>query len=293
VIPAPTERQTTQRDMCKPFLSILARACPLSQPGLPHPEVLVAVLAQLHVGVTAERLQEATRHSAEKWTRTRNTGTSRRRRRERIRVAAAVESGSSRANPGAAVSSSRSAGADRSVVGRGRQKARAACLGFRALGGGWFCGGCWPPCCTARSSWSVCPSRGLSGVLRNSPLSHCYKHSCVARTRPAACEPSRPGPRAPWATVSRDSETPSRKNYAAAYETARGRHQVPRRARAQTLKLGLGRAGPRSPNALQCSTPTLPLRSHPGRCARLQTMTKIVGLQTSRSQELRPNRHRC
>ena len=50
--------------------TVLARGSPFSRPGFPHPEVLVPVLAQLDVGVAAQRLQEATRHSAERWQRT-------------------------------------------------------------------------------------------------------------------------------------------------------------------------------------------------------------------------------
>lgn len=56
-------------DKSKPSLSVLARGS-FSRPGFPHPEVLVPVLAQLDVGVAAQRLQEATRHSAERWQRT-------------------------------------------------------------------------------------------------------------------------------------------------------------------------------------------------------------------------------
>lgn len=54
----------------KLILSVMAQGLPFSRSGRPYPEVLVPVLAQFHVGVAAQRLQEATGHSAEMWTRT-------------------------------------------------------------------------------------------------------------------------------------------------------------------------------------------------------------------------------
>lgn len=59
-----------QRHRRKPTRRVLAQGPPSSRSGPPYPEVLVPVLAQLHIGVAAQRLQEAAGHSAQRSTRT-------------------------------------------------------------------------------------------------------------------------------------------------------------------------------------------------------------------------------
>lgn len=96
-------------------LSVPTQDLPFSRPGLPHPEVLVPVLAQLHVGVAAQRLQEAAGHSAERWFGApplreqrgrRGAGGTGNARRRLLTV------GIARTNPRVAVSSPGGAGAD-------------------------------------------------------------------------------------------------------------------------------------------------------------------------------------
>lgn len=114
--------------------------------------------------------------------------------------------------------------------------------GSGPLGERWFSGDCWRPCCTTRSWWSGCPSRGPSGGRRNSQPSRCYSCNCAAAMQPAVCAPSRISPRVPWVAAPRGSRTLSPRNSAAASRTVQGS----RRVRAPKRKHGLDSHGPRS-----------------------------------------------